>query len=150
MGGQDTMGEKKYHANQRDELYELYKRLVIMKCHQRAIEDRLLQTLGHPMQRKWMHERIQDQYKHDKIIREIVEKYLERKMLLDPMKRQSEMKTSITHELNTRLEGVRQNIQVINHISQLIEDFKVYKVTTSMLNDEYIYQERLIKTLRER
>lgn len=36
------------------------------------------------------------------------------------------------------------------HISQPIEDFKLYKMINSMMSDEYIYQTRLVKMLTEK
>lgn len=153
MGGKYMMAIKqdiKQDLINKEQLYALFKELVVIKYHQRAVEERLLQALGRPLQRKWMHERIQDQYKHEKIVDDITERYLDKKMQLETMQREMDMNHSIVHELNARLDGVVQNIQLINDISQLIDDFKIYKMTTSMLSDEYIYQARLIKILTER
>ncbi|MGL4799353.1 MAG: hypothetical protein ACRCWY_08145 [Cellulosilyticaceae bacterium] len=132
------------------QLYELFEQLVITKRNQRMIEERLLQVMAKPIQRKWMHERVQDQYKHEKIVADIVEQKLDRNLEIGTLQSQVGMSASITQELNMRMDGTVHNIQLINGIAQLIDDFKVYKIIMSMLSDEYIYNVRLIKILNEK
>ena len=55
-----------------DDLYQMFKDLVIQKRNQRMIEERLFQVLGKVTQRRWMHERIQDQSQHEKLINHLV------------------------------------------------------------------------------
>lgn len=135
---------------QSGQLYQLFEQLVITKRNQRMIEERLLQSLGKPVHRKWMHERVQDQYKHEKIVCDVVEGYLGKSLNIGPIRSKATMGTSVAQELNMRLDGIVHNIQLINGIAQIIDDFKTYKIIMSMLSDEYIYHVRLIKILNEK
>ena len=130
-----------------DDLYQMLKDLVIQKRYQRMIEERLFQVLGKVTQRRWMHERLQDQSNHEKLINHVVEEALKRKMFIEPTKGEMSMNQSVAHELEKRLTGVEQNIRLINQIGLLTEDFYTYKIIMSMLSDEYIYQTRLIKMI---
>lgn len=132
-----------------EQMYSLFEELVITKRKQRMIEERLLQTLARPTQRKWMHERVQDQYKHERMIQDITKEYLHEEIKTDPVEHNIGMSYSAQQELNNRLEAVASNIQLMSHISQPIEDFKLYKMINTMLSDEYIYQTRLVKMLTE-
>ena len=131
------------------QMYSLFEELVITKRKQRMIEERLLQILARPTQRKWMHERVQDQYKHERMIQDICKEYLNEEIKIDPFKHNIMMSYSAQQELNNRLEPVAGNIQLMAHISQPIEDFTLYKMINSMLSDEYIYQTRIVKMLTE-
>ena len=132
------------------QMYTLFEELVITKRKQRMIEERLLQVLAKPTQRKWMHERVQDQYKHESMMQDICKQYLNEEIRVDSFKHNVVMSNSAQQELNNRLEAVASNIQLMSHISQPIEDFSLYKMINSMLSDEYIYQTRLVKMLTER
>lgn len=131
-------------------LFELFEELLIAKRKQRVIEERLLQVLGKPLVRKWMDERVQDQYKHEKIIGDIVERYLGRKLELMAIKSDQIMGHSVCHELQNRLDGVVSNIQLIHAIGQVIDSFEIYKVVMGIVGDEYIYQAKLIKILNDK
>lgn len=133
----------------RKQIYTLFEELIITKRKQRMIEERLLQILSKPIQRKWMHERVQDQYKHEQMIQHICKEYLQEEINIDPFKHNATINYSAQQELNNRLEAVASNIQLMSHISQPIEDFSLYKMINSMLSDEYIYQTRLVKMLTE-
>lgn len=132
------------------ELFALFEELLVSKRKQRSIEERLFQVLGKPILRKWMDERVQDQYKHEKIIGDVVEKYLGRTIKVMELKGEENMGNSVTHELQNRLDGVVANIQLISVIGQSIESFELYKVVMSIISDEYIYQARLIKILSDK
>ncbi|MEF9958845.1 MAG: hypothetical protein RR448_00270 [Niameybacter sp.] len=132
------------------QIHSLFEELVITKRKQRMIEERLLQILASPVQRKWMHERVQDQYKHERMIQDITKEYLHEEIKIDPFKHNITISHSAQQELNNRLEAVARNIQLMAHISQPIEDFKLYKMINNMLSDEYIYQTRLVKMLTEK
>lgn len=133
-----------------NKLYEMFKELIMLKRTQRMVEERLLQVLGKSIERRWMHERIKDQYKHERLLNDLTESYLNRKMSIEPMRCEQSINHSVVHELNTRLDGVVHNIHLINEMSLVVDDFKVYKRIASMLNDEYIYQARLVKLITER
>lgn len=133
-----------------DQLYRLFEELIKTKREQRAVEERLFQTLGKPMHRKWMHERVQDQYKHEKIINDIATFQLHTPMVIKDQGEVQPITGTAKQELNQRLEGVAENIQLMTQISQPIEDFKLYKMINGMLSDEYIYQTRLVKIITER
>lgn len=138
------------HGLSDKQMYNLFEELVITKRKQRMIEERLLQALAKSTQRKWMHERVQDQYKHERMIEDICKEYLNEEIKIDPFKHNVVMSSSAQQELNNRLEAVASNIQLMSNISQPIEDFRLYKMISSMLSDEYIYQTRLVKMLTER
>ena len=132
------------------QMYGLFEELIITKRKQRTIEERLFQGMGRPIHRKWMYERVQDQYKHEKMIQEIADKYLHEKIKIDILEHHALPYTSIVQELGNRLEDVANNIQLMVYISQPIDDFQLYKMINSMMSDEYIYQTRLVKILTER
>ena len=133
-----------------DELYQQLKALSVLKRQQRTIEERLLQVLGKVTQRKWMHERLKDQTKHEKIINHLIVNNLNRSMEMDSIKSKESINHSIAHELENRLEGVEQNMRLMNQMMLALDDFYLYKIINSMLHDEYIYQSRLIKMINER
>ena len=132
------------------EMYNLFEELIIMKRRQRMIEERLFQSMARPVQRKWMHERVQDQYKHERMIQEIASMYLHEEIKIDQIENNAMPSHSVMQELGNRLEGVASNIQLMAHISQPIDDFRLYKMISSMMSDEYIYQTRLVKLLTEK
>lgn len=132
------------------EMYNLFEELIIMKRRQRMIEERLFQSMARPVQRKWMHERVQDQYKHERMIQEIANMYLHEEIKIDQIENNAMPSHSVMQELGNRLEGVASNIQLMAHISQPIDDFRLYKMISSMMSDEYIYQTRLVKLLTEK
>lgn len=132
------------------QIYDLFEELMASKRKQRTVEERLFQVFAKPMQRKWMHERVQDQYKHERMIQEIAKEYLHEEIKIDTIENNVMMSDNAIQELNNRLEAVAGNIQLMAHISQPIEDFKLYKMVNTMLSDEYIYQTRLVKMLTER
>lgn len=132
------------------QIYDLFEELMATKRKQRTVEERLFQIFAKPMQRKWMHERVQDQYKHEKMIQEIAKEYLHEEIKIDMLENNVMMSDNAIKELNNRLEAVAENIQLMAHISQPIESFKFYKMINSMLSDEYIYQARLVKMLTEK
>ena len=133
-----------------EQIYQLFKELLLAKRSQRAIEQRLFQTLSKSMHRKWMDERVLDQYKHEKMINEIVHTYLGRDIVLEGNRGTTGVYGSRSQEIFKRLEEVRENIQFITQLSQPIEDFKVYKMLNAIVNDEYIYQNRLIIILNDK
>lgn len=132
------------------QMYSLFEELIIAKRKQRTVEERLFQGMGRPIYRKWMYERIQDQYKHEKMIQEIANKYLHEPIKIDIVKYDAMPYTSIGQELGNRLEDVARNIQLIAYLSQPIEDFQIYKMFNNIVSDEYIYQTRLVRILTER
>ncbi len=132
------------------QMYGLFEELIITKRRQRMIEERLFQGMARPINRKWMYERVQDQYKHERMIQEIANMYLNEEIKIDAIEHNTIPNYSIVQELGNRLEGVASNIQLMAHISQPIEDFKLYKMINSMMSDEYIYQTRLVKMLTEK
>ncbi len=132
------------------QMYGLFEELIITKRRQRMIEERLFQGMARPINRKWMYERVQDQYKHERMIQEIANMYLNEEIKIDTIEYNTIPNYSIVQELGNRLEGVASNIQLMAHISQPIEDFKLYKMINSMMSDEYIYQTRLVKMLTEK
>lgn len=132
------------------QIYDLFEELMASKRKQRTVEERLFQVFAKPMQRKWMHERVQDQYKHERMIQEIAKEYLHEEIKIDTIENNVMMSDNAIQELNNRLEAVAGNIQLMAHISQPIENFKLYKMVNTMLSDEYIYQTRLVKMLTER
>lgn len=132
------------------QMYSLFEELIIAKRKQRTVEEKLFQGMVRPMYRKWMYERIQDQYKHEKMIQEIANKYLYEPIKIDIVKYDVMTYTSMGQELGNRLEDVARNIQLIAYLSQPIEDFQIYKMFNNMVSDEYIYQTRLVRILTER
>lgn len=132
------------------QMYNLFEQLITTKRRQRMIEERLFQSMARPVQRKWMHERVQDQYKHERMIQEIANMYLHEEIKIDPIENNTVPSRSVVQELGNRLEGVASNIQLMAHISQPIDDFKLYKMISSMMSDEYIYQTRLVKMLTDK
>lgn len=132
------------------QIYDLFEELMASKRKQRTVEERLFQVFAKPIQRKWMHERVQDQYKHERMIQEIAKEYLHEEIKIDTIENNVMMSDNAIQELNNRLEAVADNIQLMAHISQPIENFKLYKMVNTMLSDEYIYQTRLVKMLTER
>ena len=132
------------------ELYHLFEELVCIKRRQRAIEERLFQALSRPIHRKWMHERVQDQYKHEKIICEVAKTYMGETLEIGQLAQQEMMQQAVLQELYQRLEQVTANIQLITKTSQIIDDFKAYKRINMILSDEYIYQSRLLRMLIEK
>lgn len=132
------------------QMYGLFEELIITKRRQRMIEERLFQGMARPIHRKWMYERVQDQYKHERMIQEIANMYLNEEIKIDAIEHNTIPNYSIIQELGNRLEGVASNIQLMAHMSQPIEDLKLYKMINSMMSDEYIYQTRLVKMLTEK
>lgn len=133
-----------------EQLYSVLKELLILKRDQRAVEERLIKSLSRPMHRKWMDERVLDQYKHERIIRDISREYLGKELVVENTRGTGNIHSSLTHELFNRLETVGNNIQFISNVSQPIDDFKIYKKFNSMISDEYIYQNRLIMMLTDK
>lgn len=133
-----------------EQIYSLFKELLIAKRDQRAVEERLINSLSKAHHRKWMDERVLDQYKHERMISDISSKYLQREIVLEGLRRNTNLHSSLVHELFARLEAVGSNIQFISNISQPIEDFKIYKMLNAMITDEYIYQNRLVMMLSDR
>lgn len=133
-----------------EQIYPLFKELLILKRNQRAVEERLIKALSKPIHRKWMDERVLDQYKHERMIRDISKDYLGREIVLERTKGTEIIHNSLMHELFNRLETVGNNIQFISNISQPIDDFKIYKMLNAMISDEYIYQNRLVMILNDR
>ncbi len=133
------------------ELYHLLEELVCVKRQQRGIEERLFQTLSKPIHRRWMHERVQDQYKHEKIICEVTKNYVGKPLEVGGIQQKTAtQQQAVAQELYNRLDQVTTNIQLITKTSQSIDDFKAYKRINGILSDEYIYQGRLIRMLTER
>lgn len=133
-----------------EQVYSLFKELLIAKRGQRAVEERLINSLSKPLHRKWMDERVLDQYKHERMISDISKQYLEKEIILEGVRGNTTVHSTLVHELFARLEAVGNNIQFISNISQPIEDFKVYKMLNAMITDEYIYQNRLVMMLNDR
>ncbi|MEG1134968.1 MAG: hypothetical protein RSD87_11475 [Cellulosilyticaceae bacterium] len=133
-----------------EQVYSLFKELLIAKRGQRAVEERLIKSLSKPLHRKWMDERVLDQYKHERMISEISREHLEKEMVLEGVRGNTNIHSSLAHELVIRLEAVENNIQFISNISQPIEDFKVYKMLNAIITDESIYQNRLVMMLNDR
>lgn len=133
-----------------EQLYSVLKELLILKRNQRAIEERLIKSLSRPVHRKWMDERVLDQYKHERIIRDISREYLGKEIELENARGTGSVYSSLTHELFNRLETVGNNIQFISNVTQPIDDFKIYKKLNAMISDEYIYQNRLIMMLTDK
>lgn len=133
-----------------EQSYCLFKELLVSKRNQRAVEERLIKSLTKPVHRKWMDERVLDQYKHERMIGDICRDYLGREIYLESVRGTNNIGNSLIHELFTRLEGVGTNIQFISNISQPIDDFKIYKMLNAIISDEYIYQNRLVMMLNDK
>lgn len=132
------------------QLYTLIEELANIKHKQRETEESLLKVLNKPAYRQWMHERILDQHKHERILVDIVTLYLGQTMRINSGLEEVRLKGSMTGELMQRLEDVENNIQFIIMLMQPIGDFKLYKMLQVLLCDEYIYQNRLMRMLIEK
>lgn len=137
-------------GEQSEQIYSLFKELLIAKRSQRAVEERLINSLSKPLHRKWMDERVLDQYKHERMILDISKAYLEKEIVLEGIRGNGSIHSSLVHELFARVEAVGSNIQFISHISQPIESFKIYKMLNVIMADEYIYQNRLAMMLNDK
>lgn len=136
--------------SQRQQLYSLFQELINSKFSQRQREEALVEALNKPLYRKWVHERVLDQHKHERILQDIVVEYLSEKVTRMDEDKKIPVNHSMLQEVNKRLEDVGENIQVISTLSQPIQDFKIYKMLQGMLSDEYIYQNRLMRMLLEK
>lgn len=136
--------------NQRHQLYSLFEELINSKSRQRHREEALVEAINKPIYRKWVHERVLDQYKHERILQDITAEYLDEKVAPTKEEKKITINRSMLQEVNKSLEDVGDNIQVIATLSQPVQDFKVYKMLQGMLSDEYIYQNRLMRILLDK
>lgn len=140
------------------QLYSLFEEMVRAKQQQREIEENLVGMINRPVHKKWLHERVLDQYKHERMLTDIVKRHLDKEIELNKEmdldlnkdKVRTRANRSGRQELDKRLEEVAENIHFISVISQSIQDFECYKMLQAILSDEYIYQSRLIRILLER
>jgi hypothetical protein len=149
------MNEGEMYKSNKEEILQrqmcgVLQQLVENKKEQRAIEERLLHVLSQPTHRQWLHERILDQYKHEQILLEIVTLWFGyEKVELRKTATVGLTKGSLEEELRKRLEDIESNILCMNKITQVIDDFELYKKINSILCDEYVYQNRLLRIICE-
>lgn len=140
------MGE--YMVKQDKELLEMIKAFVNDKALQRQTEEKMEQIFENPTYKKWMQERIADQYKHERFFKDIGLEYFKQEIEVELSRNGRKIQSSLSKELVVKLEETVRNIQSLNQVMLYIEDFKVYKLLQSMISDECIYLARLTLILR--
>lgn len=136
--------------HEKSQLHSLVQELVQSKHRQRQQEEALVEIINKAAYKRWLHERVLDQYKHERILQDMARQYLEDEIKISNEKESIRIKTPILQEINSKLEEVAENIQFISILTQPIEDFKMYKMLQGILSDEYTYQTRLIRILLDK
>ena len=93
-----------------DTMYDVLVELIKDKQIQRKSEEALIRHLPKALYRKWIDERVQTQLKHERILKDVCKKYLDKEVVIVPEVKPMQMKRYAVDELEVRLEGVTQNI----------------------------------------
>ncbi|MHC1749102.1 MAG: hypothetical protein AB9856_12410 [Cellulosilyticaceae bacterium] len=139
--------ESKERYNQ--EVYYLIKELIKNKKKQRQVEEQLLEKVTKPIHKKWIHEHIMDQYKHEKLLRDIGKQFYEGRIEEEEKEEKKPLKiqTRMSYEIEKRLEETYESIQLINNLLGTIDEFKIYKMLNSIMWEDQMYCNRLMQIL---
>jgi archaellum component FlaC len=132
------------------QLYMLIEEVVKAKQIQVHEEEQYVELFKSPVYKKWMYERVTNQFKHQRILSDIARVYSKEKFRLEEDMgsiRPSVLNYKQIEEMLTRIEN---NIESLSMIVQSISDFNTYKKVQEILKDEYSHQIRLLRMLYTR
>lgn len=147
---QEINGWMKAESEERynQEMYYLVNHLVKSKRKQRELEEQMLEKLSRPIHKKWIHEHIMDQYKHEKLLHDIGGIYYkDNKVREESENKTVKMQSRMIYEVEKRLEETYDNIRLINNLLGTIDEFKIYKMLNGIMWDDQMYCNRLIQIL---